>query len=330
MSTQVIESKTAFSANRIDRNAGVIRGVLLCGTRSKNGRRYDVKAFKPALYEGKGVYLNHEHDRVDRDLAAKLGWIANVTIGKDGLPRGDMHVLKSHPAANQVFELAERNPTALGLSHVASAKTNWRGGEEVVESIASVLSVDLVAEPATVKGLFESTRMNTVRSLCDRVGSRRARSLKRLAEAAGLAAEPVPGGGGGVLDGLKAAANALLADVFNGQRTADEGLKLIRKIIALADPMSTDDEPDDPAAMEAPEPEPAEFPAPPDDEAERMESVRRWAKVSDAGVTVENLRAAFRDEPLPHEKAAMREFLRAGDKPPTNAAPSKQWQPIFG
>ena len=42
------------------------------------------------------------------------------------------------------------------MSHVADGASNLRGGEEIVEKISEVFSVDLVLEPASMRGLFES------------------------------------------------------------------------------------------------------------------------------------------------------------------------------
>ncbi len=44
---------------------------------------------------------------------------------------------------------------ALGFSHDARGPSKFRNGRVVVESIDQVLSVDLVANPATTSGLFE-------------------------------------------------------------------------------------------------------------------------------------------------------------------------------
>jgi hypothetical protein len=45
----------------------------------------------------------------------------------------------------------------VGLSHNVEARTSRHDGQTIVEQILRVNSVDLVADPATTRGLFEST-----------------------------------------------------------------------------------------------------------------------------------------------------------------------------
>ena len=47
-------------------------------------------------------------------------------------------------------------PENVGFSHNVEAKTSRRADRVVVEAITRVQSVDLVADPATTRGLFES------------------------------------------------------------------------------------------------------------------------------------------------------------------------------
>jgi len=149
-------SATPLSGCRVDRQAGIVFGVLVCGTESANGRKYPWgRGLKcdPRVYEGKPVNCDHgTQNTVER----RFGWLANVRVGSDGRPRADLHILKSHPMAGRVMEAAERNPSLFGMSHVAMARTRSERGVEIVEAITSVESVDIVASPATTKGLYES------------------------------------------------------------------------------------------------------------------------------------------------------------------------------
>jgi hypothetical protein len=52
---------------------------------------------------------------------------------------------------------AEHEPANVGLSHNVLARTIRDGAITVVEAITKVESVDLVADPATTRGLFEQT-----------------------------------------------------------------------------------------------------------------------------------------------------------------------------
>ena len=69
----------------------------------------------------------------------------------------DFHFNPKHALTEQLLWDAEHAPENVGFSHNVQARTSRRGEEVVVEAILSVESVDLVADPATTRGLFEST-----------------------------------------------------------------------------------------------------------------------------------------------------------------------------
>lgn len=145
---------------RVDRAAGIIRGVSILGRTSVNGREYSDTAMRDAarLYEGARVRINHPDRRNpyrERSLSEEFGTLKNVRL-EGSRVKGDLHFVKSHPDAEWILERAERFPDKLGLSHNADGKSSRRGGREVVESLSRVVSVDLVNEPATTGGLFES------------------------------------------------------------------------------------------------------------------------------------------------------------------------------
>lgn len=146
---------------RVDREAGVIRNVLVCGFESVNGRDYPASMFRRdfAKYEGRPVNFDHARDGT---VSRRGGWLQDVKPGADGRPRGDLHLLKTHPNYGPVMEAAERNPALFGLSHVAMCRTSTKGGREVVEAIERIESIDIVADPATTKGFFESTGRRAV------------------------------------------------------------------------------------------------------------------------------------------------------------------------
>lgn len=144
---------------RVDREAGVIRDVKVLGYASANGRRYAPEAVRRAigLYEGIRVNVDHPpaaRPEAERPLAARFGVLKNVAVGEEGL-FGDLHYLRSHPLAELALEAAERLPEALGLSHNAEGRVASEAGQPVVEEIVRVRSVDLVADPATTRSLFE-------------------------------------------------------------------------------------------------------------------------------------------------------------------------------
>lgn len=163
--TQLVESTLpSISASKVDRDKGIIYGVRLGGLESKNKRRYTEAAYKKVLpaYEGKPCNVDHVEEGKQVKTNDRLGiwhsprWSDSPEPG----PVADLHYLKSHPLAERVCEAAERPDLAgtFGMSHIAEASvtSNDTDGWLVIEAFSSITSVDLVADPATVKGLHES------------------------------------------------------------------------------------------------------------------------------------------------------------------------------
>ena len=153
-----LTERVAAGVGRVDREAGVIRGVRILGRVSKNGRTYLPQAITGAKPFYEGIRVNCDHPasaRGDRSIADRIGWLAGVRESDGGL-RGDLHLILSHPFTPAVLEMAEKNPSMLGLSHNAEGRIVKRDGKNVVEEITHVRSVDLVADPATASSLFES------------------------------------------------------------------------------------------------------------------------------------------------------------------------------
>ena len=145
---------------RVDRQRGVIRGVKILGLRSRNGRTYLPEALQQAarLYEGAKVNVNHPKGSPTgpRDYQDRIGTIRQVVArGDEGL-FADFHFNPKHALAEQLAWDAEHAPENVGFSHNVEARTARRGDQLVVEAITRVASVDLVADPATTRGLFES------------------------------------------------------------------------------------------------------------------------------------------------------------------------------
>ncbi len=145
-------------ALRVDRENGIIHGVKLLGAVSKKGREYprDVMAKALPMYEGQRVNVDHVEPGQRRSLRDRIGLVKNITLKDDGL-YGDFHFNPKHALAEQIAWDAENAPQNLGFSHDTRGFSRSSGGKIVVESIDKVLSVDLVANPATTTGLFEST-----------------------------------------------------------------------------------------------------------------------------------------------------------------------------
>lgn len=145
---------------QIDTQAGVLRGVKILGEQSANGRTYTREAMKQAkgLYEGAKVNVNHGSGRSGNEPRAyqeRMGVVRNVSY-REGSLFADFHYNPKHALAEQLAWDAQNAPGNVGFSHVAEGKGVRKDGRTVIEAITRVESVDLVADPATTRGLFES------------------------------------------------------------------------------------------------------------------------------------------------------------------------------
>jgi hypothetical protein len=145
----------------VDREESVIRGVKVVGLESRNGRSYLPGALSKAapLYEGAKVNVNHprENPARPREYQDRIGTLKNPRMAEDGL-FADLQFNPSHPLAGQLAWDAEHAPENVGLSHHVQARLARVNDRTVVEEITQVHAVDLVADPATTRGLFEGTR----------------------------------------------------------------------------------------------------------------------------------------------------------------------------
>lgn len=145
---------------KVDAQAGVIYGVKVLGLSSRNGRRYSEQALQQAvpLYEGARVNINHPKGdaTAPRDYRDRLGFLRAVRYREGEGLFADLHFNPKHDVAERLIWDAEHAPQNVGLSHNVLAHVEHRGETPVVTEIHRVLSVDLVADPATTSGLFES------------------------------------------------------------------------------------------------------------------------------------------------------------------------------
>ena len=144
---------------RVDRQAGVIRGVKILGLQSRNGRQYLPEALAKAvpLYEGAKVNVNHPKGSPlsPRDYQDRIGVIRGAVLKPNEGLFGDLHFNPKHVLAEQLAWDAEHAPENVGFSHNVQARTSRRDDCLLVEEITRVQSVDLVADPATTRGLYE-------------------------------------------------------------------------------------------------------------------------------------------------------------------------------
>ncbi len=154
-------AETTRGSLRVNRERNVILGVKIQGLVSLNNREYLPKALRDAvpLYEGAKVNVDHPGKRdlnAVRSYHERFGTIRDVRFVEGQGLFGNLHYNPEHPLAKQVLWDAENNPTSVGLSPIVRASVSKKNGRIVIEAIASVQSVDLVADPATTGSLFES------------------------------------------------------------------------------------------------------------------------------------------------------------------------------
>jgi len=145
---------------RIDRRRGVIHGVKILGLTSRNNRRYPPATLLEAipLYQNAKVNLNHPdgNPTEPRRYQDRFGLVRNVRVVEDEGLFADFHFNPKHLYAEQLLWDAENAPENVGFSHNIEAEVMQENDMQVVQKIVAVRSVDLVADPATTQGLFES------------------------------------------------------------------------------------------------------------------------------------------------------------------------------
>ncbi len=237
-----------FQGAKVNLESGTIDDVLICGHESANGRDYPAEVFRRDFkaYEGRPVNCDHGREpSVDR----RFGWFSNVRVGEDGRPRGTLNVLTTHPMAARVLEAADRNPALFGFSHVAMCETRTANGREIVEAIKRVESIDLVAEPATTKGLFESKGADvfTFKKLVEWVAKHPKASTKQALKVKGLVEELGDGMGDtaampeepaaetdpdeAITGGFRSGIMALVEKCLSGDGDPKECLKKIKRML---------------------------------------------------------------------------------------------------
>jgi hypothetical protein len=147
---------------RIDKKSGVIHGVRILGFYSRNGRRYSESCLQESvhLYENARVNVNHSDNphQNTRDYRDRIGSLFNVTFCSGEGLFADFRYNPKHPLTEQMLWDAEHAPENVGFSHHIEAETVKDGNSILVTAIRRVISVDLVADPATTNGLFESRK----------------------------------------------------------------------------------------------------------------------------------------------------------------------------
>ena len=147
----------ALIQNPVDRENHIVHGVKVLGFTSANGRIYDFAAVKEAIAKYEKAPVNKDHNMEEPSFSDRLGWLENVTLEKDGL-YADFHYNPHADGIESFLWFAEHNGLGdVGFSHLVSGKYSVDpDGTERITRIDKVKSVDLVANPATTKTIFES------------------------------------------------------------------------------------------------------------------------------------------------------------------------------
>jgi hypothetical protein len=159
--TKLLETVYQESIERVDAQQGILFGVKVLGESSRNKRRYAKEAMQGAVakYEGVKSYVDHpDRERLseDRKFSAWSGVFKNPRYIEGKGIYADLHLRQKGTYFEGIIEAAQKFPTAVGFSHVAEGESHLDGDTEIVESIREVFSVDLVTDPATTAGIFES------------------------------------------------------------------------------------------------------------------------------------------------------------------------------
>jgi hypothetical protein len=233
---------------RVDRETGIVHGVKFLGRESVNGRSYSDQAMADAkrLYESVVINIDHDRKEPSRERGFMEGFAFPIPEKfeqrADGI-YGSLQTIKNHPATPTFLEWAEKSPKRLGLSHNAEGKSRREGGKTIIESLSRVHSVDLVRNPATTNGLFESKEhvvKKTIREILESQFPQTFKGCGLLEEDAAMAATPVemPEGGDSEDQIWAAFKQAILAAVDDDKLDIKATLKKVGDILKAYDKLT--------------------------------------------------------------------------------------------
>lgn len=224
---------------------GIVKNVKFLGPVSANGRDYPEQSRRNAIekkraYEEAKVYINHpsggdtqQGPRAFQDL---FGVMRATRHQSDG-GFCNFHFNPKHPLAEAFKWLAKNEPKAIGFSHNINGATTFEGGREIVEEIIEVHSVDLVTDPATTNGLFESRgrSMKTIKAkdVLAKIFEGKATKKKIVEEdmaAMGESPMEAPAESASTEDQMKAAFSAMVCGIAE-----DDSLDLKAKVAKIKD-----------------------------------------------------------------------------------------------
>jgi hypothetical protein len=152
----------AEASTRVDREAGVIRGVAVIteGEAKGHGLKIDAETIRQ-VYEcaktyGDGLKVQEDHGS---GVMAAVGVIRELRIDGKVL-RGDLYPLKTYKEREKLFDMAETMPGNFGLSIFFTGMPETKGKDRFARCV-EIYSADLVSEPAAnPSGLFSRSTSN--------------------------------------------------------------------------------------------------------------------------------------------------------------------------
>lgn len=147
-----------------DAKNGVLREVKICGNKSKNRREYSDPVLTAAIPLYQGAKANVGHPRGENPFEARhygdrLGRFEGPRVREGAGLFGDLHFNPKHKLAEQLLWDAEHSPESVGFSHNVLARMDFKDDWAIVQEITRVISVDLEADPGSVRGLFENEEL---------------------------------------------------------------------------------------------------------------------------------------------------------------------------
>ncbi len=271
MGSFLIEGTVTYSTpKKVNPETGMLEGVKLLGWESKNKRRYPKAVIEKYIERYRDRASYYAHGSGERHFDDLAGNIHNPRVEPDGL-YGDVKVLMKDSRSSKLFEVAQSMPHRIGMSHVAVGDGHYDDdGVLVVDTIDEVVSIDIVTDPATTNGLFESIDRKGIvvklkfRKLIETIEGKnkgaRAKWAKWLREESAASDAPVMSADvdadadAGPEDMLKKGFRAAIIKILD-----DDTLDLAAKMSQIKDIMKTEekmlakDEPEPPAEETATE-----------------------------------------------------------------------------
>lgn len=140
----------------------IIRNVTLIGAESLNGYSFSSDFLKWTAENAENVpqYINHpKGENEARDVQMLFSKVQNARyVESENKVRGDMHLVDTPTIRNEVYPRMKHFKEKIGNSIIAYAVSEEIEGKEVVTAGESIHSFDLVTDPATTVGLFESIK----------------------------------------------------------------------------------------------------------------------------------------------------------------------------